>query len=264
MVFFEKELSMPLSDNHLEKFLKDLTFFKGMQESDIYDFLKKSNVKQYKKNQPIFLHGDEADRFIIVVNGWVKLHRETPEGEEAIIELLTRGDVLGEAAIFGNAKYPFSAHVTEESQLIEIPSKVLKEQARSNPKIMERLMTAMSDEIDQLQLEKEHMALMSTPQRVGCLLLQLSAGMQGKGGTFTFPYDKSIAATRLGMKAETFSRALAQLKPLGVTVKGSEITINNFECLINYSCGHCSKNPDECRKSKCCSHNCREDKLESS
>lgn len=247
--------TMPLQEN-TELFLKSLPFFNGLSNADIHDFIGQSNIKKYTKNQAIFLHGDKANHFFIIISGWIKLHRETPEGDEAVIALFTRGDVFGEAAIFSKASYPFSAHAAEESEIIEIPSGILKEKSKENPDILARVMTSMSNEIRQLQLENEHMALMSAPQRVGCLLLQLSAGMIGKGGTFSFPYDKSLAATRLGMKPETFSRSLTQLQPIGITVKGSEITIKNFACLVEYSCGHCSALPGECRKSDCCTYNC--------
>ena len=66
-----------------------------------------------------------------------------------------------------------------------------------------------------------------------------------------FPYDKALAAARLGMKPETFSRALAQLKPYGVTVKGTDIRIENFARLSEYSCTHCTALPGECRGSRC-------------
>jgi CRP-like cAMP-binding protein len=216
---------MDASSEHIHKFFEDLSFFKGMNDADVSNFITKSNLKKYPKNQAIFLHGDEAERFFIVFSGWVKLHRETPEGEEAVIGLLTRGDMFGDASIFCDAKYPFSAHCAEETQLIEISASFLREKGKSDPRIMENMLSMLCHDMKAVRLENEHMALMSTPQRVGCLLLQLSAGMVGKGGTFSFPYDKSLAATRLGMKPETFSRALAQLKPLGVSVKGSESSV---------------------------------------
>lgn len=253
-------IGMSSSQESLELFLKDLPFLNGLRDSDIHDFIKSSHIKQYTKNQVIFLHADNADRFFIVLSGWVKLHRETPEGEEAIIGLLTRGDIFGEAAIFCEAKYPFSAHCAEEAQLIEIPASTLKEKAKENPDVMAWILNIMCHEAKHLQLENEHMTLMSTPQRVGCLLLQLSAGIVGKGGTFPFPYDKSLAATQLGMKPETFSRALVQLKPFGVVIKGSEVTIENFEHLIEYTCVHCSAELGECKKSGDCTSECTKNK----
>jgi CRP-like cAMP-binding protein len=240
---------MLLSKEHLEQFLRSLPFFKGMDDSDIAHYLRKSHIKEYKKHQSIFIHGDQADRFFIIIGGWIKLHRETPDGEEAVNAVLTRGDIFGEAAIFCEEKYPFSAHCVEPCKVIETPTSFLTDQSKDNQYIMARIIKSLCHQTKKLQLENEHMALLSSPQRVGCLLLQLSSDMQGKGGTFTFPYDKSLAAMRLGMKAETFSRSLTQLKPLGVEVKGAEITINSFEKLINYSCSHCSALPGECKKS---------------
>ncbi len=147
----------------------------------------------------------------VVKKGWVKLFRQTPDGEQAVLGLFTRGDVFGEASIFTKAGYTCTAEAAEESRVIEIPGTVLRDKARDNHEIMARVMNAMSAEIRNLQLENEHLALMSAPQRVGCLLLQLSAGIQGEGGILTFPYDKSLAAARLGMKPETFSRSLTLL-----------------------------------------------------
>jgi CRP-like cAMP-binding protein len=236
-------------------FLRGLPFFAGLPEADIEAFLAEAKIRNYPKNRALFTQGDPASRFFVMVSGWVKLYRITGEGEESVIALFTRGDVFGEAAIFTGAVYPFSAAAAEDAQVVEIHSDILKTKARANADIMARIMDSMSREIHNLQMENEHMALMSAPQRVGCLLLQLSSGMIGKGGTFTFPFDKSLAAARLGMKPETFSRALGQLKEVGVAVKGPEIKIDSFDCLVGYCCGDCSAQSDECngrREAACC------------
>ena len=241
---------MAQTKKKVEALLQGLPFFKGLPDSDFSTFLKAANIKDYDKNASLFLQGDLADRFFIVIDGWIKLYRNTAEGDEVVLALMTRGDVFGEAAIFSKAHYPFSADATEKAKIFEIPASILKDRAKNNTDITARVMNTMSHEIDHLQLEKEHMALMNASQRVGCLLLQLSSHMTGTGGTFCFPYDKSLAATRLGMKPETFSRALSQLKSKGVSVKGAEIRIENFLKLSAYCCVHCSAGPDECRCAK--------------
>jgi len=108
------------------------------------------------------------------------------------------------------------------------------------------VMNSMSREIRKLQIENEHMTIMSASQRVGCLLLQLSSDIGGDDGNFVFPYDKSLAAARLGMKAETFSRSLAQLKPLGVHSDGTETRIDSFRCLAEHCCRSCSAELTDC------------------
>ncbi len=260
-MFLQGYYTLALDKNRYEDYLKNHPFLTNMDENLIVEIISKSQIKEYKKKSALFIHGDNAEHFFIIIEGCVKLHRETPEGEESIVSLLIKDDVFGETALFGNAQYPFSAHIVEDAILLEIPALILKEKVQKDSNLRASLMRMMSDEMGHLWLENEHMALMSTPQRVGCLLLQISAHMQGKGGTFTFPYDKSLAASRLGMKAETFSRALGQLKPLGVKVNGSEVTIDDFESLVAYTCGHCSAMPGECRKADCCTYECAKKKL---
>lgn len=237
-------------ENHTGDFLPQLPFFKGLPEADISALMAAASLHNYTKHQNLFQQGDQADRFFVVISGWIKLYRHTAEGDEAVVAIFTRGDVFGEAAIISGAGYPFAAQAAEETRLIEIPGTILRERARENHEVMARIMTSMSRELRSLQMENEHLSLMSAPQRVGCLLLQLSSGMIGKGGTFSFPYDKSLAAARLGMKPETFSRALTQLKPIGVSVNGPEIKIDSFSGLVNYCCNSCSSLPGECQGSR--------------
>lgn len=239
--------------------IRALPFFKGLPESDIDAMIQAAHIKDYPKSKPLFHQSDKADRLFVILSGWIKLFRTTDQGEEVIVALFTKGDVFGEAAVFGGAAYPFSAMAAEPSHVMEVPAAFIKEQSKHNPEITTRIMNSMSREMHKLQMENEHMAIMSAPQRVGCLLLQLSSGMIGKGGVFSFPYDKSLAAARLGMKPETFSRALVQLKPHGVESKGSEIKIDSFHCLAQYCCGHCSADLENCQgaaRKSCAQNNC--------
>lgn len=241
--------------------LYSLPFFKGLPESDISLLGHESSIRHYPKGRHLFRTGDKADRFFVIVGGWVKLYRVTLEGAETITAILTRGDVFGESAILENADYTFSAEVAADACLVEIPAGLLKERAKINPDIMVRMMASMSRELNKLQMEGEHKVLMEASQRVGCLLLQLASGMDGEGAAFAFPYDKSLAAQRLGMRPETFSRALAQLKTAGVASKGMKITIKSFERLTEHSCGHCTAQLSECKgariKAECRSRTCR-------
>lgn len=228
-------------------FFKSIPFFAGLPESDIQALIQSSQTKPYAKGDTILRRGDDAQHFHIVFNGWVKMSRDTIDGDETILSLLTRTDTFGEAAIFEGATCPCDVRAAEDAVLISIPVKALRERARDNPDILLRLMQSMARQMDRIQLDNEHISLMSAPQRAGCLLLQLSAGMEGNSRTVQFPYDKSLAASRLGMKAETFSRALAQLKSVGVSVNGDTVAIADFAALVDFCCSDCSAATNECR-----------------
>jgi CRP-like cAMP-binding protein len=238
---------MGIIDNRTVEFMKNLSFFAGLPQADMDNFIKASSVRQHDKGTGIFHQGDNAESFFVIISGWVKLYRNTAEGEEALVGLLGRGDVFGEAALFNGSTYPVEAQAAEETKILIIPGTILKSRVQKNPDIATRLLASLSREMQNLQRMNEQMAHMGAPQRVACLLLQLSSHMIGEGGTMTFPYDKALAAARLGMKPETFSRALSQLKPYGVIIRGPEVEIRSFAKLVEYSCSHCTALPGECR-----------------
>lgn len=227
-------------DNQTGTFLKTLPFFSGLSDASVNAFAQAGRIRTYRKQEHLVQQGDRAEVFFIVMNGWIKLCRQTAEGDESVVAVFTRGDVFGEAAIFTGGAYPYTAEAAEETRMFEVPAAVLEKQARENPDILKRVMAAMTREIEKQQMNNEHMALMSSAQRVGCLLLQLSSEMIGSGGTFTFPYDKSLAAAQLGMKPETFSRSLAQLKEAEVESRGTEVKVESFCALAKFCCKNCT------------------------
>ena len=237
------------------QFLSAVPLFADFTADDMAQIGKLATIREYEKGDGIFIRGDESDVFFVVLTGWVKIYRDTQEGNEAVLGLFTRSDTFGEAALFGGGNYPYSAQSVEKSQIITIPAHILRDRAKTNPDIMMRIMQSLAQYMSRLQLENEHLALMSAPQRVGCLLLQLSTGGQGEARTIHFPYDKSLAATRLGMKPETFSRALGQLKNVGVVVKGDQINIAQISDLAAFVCADCSAGLADCEFSDmhCCS-----------
>lgn len=237
---------MAKSQDITDQFLRDLSFFAGLPEAAIGALRERATIKEYAKGKALFWQDDKANRFFIILQGWIKLYRSTPDGEEAIASILTRNNVFGESAIFDGGRYSCSAEAIADTKVMEIPAVILNEVIKGDAGVMHRVMSAMSLEVQKLQSENEHKVLMDAPQRVGCLLLRLSSNMIGKGGTFSFPYDKALAAQYLGMSPETFSRALSQLKSRGVVVKGSEISIDSFSTLAKYSCVHCSAAEEEC------------------
>ena len=233
-------------DKSAAYFLQSLPFFAGLPQEDIAALCQASQIRDFEKGQMIFLRGDQASSFFIVLNGWVKIYRDTHEGREAVLGLFTRTDTFGEAVVFDGAEYPYGAQAVEKTKVIAVPAPALKERAKNNPAILVRMMQSLSQHLNKAQLENEHLAQMSAPQRVGCLLLQLSIGTEGTSRVVNFPYDKSLAATKLGMKPETFSRALGQLKTIGVAVKSDEIHIADFNGLVQFCCSDCSAEHADC------------------
>jgi CRP-like cAMP-binding protein len=207
--------------------------------ADVASTLRK---KTYGNDDRIISHGDAAASLWLVLSGWVKLTRQTPDGKESIIGLCTEGDVFGEAALFPHANYPYTAEVVgSNSELAAIPAPTIRSLVAKETSLSARVMSLLNERTAQAQLKLEQMTTMSAAQRLGCFLLRLCHSQANGTKTLAIPIEKHILAAYLGMKPETLSRSQQQLKPLGLSVTGHDITISNIEKLREFVCNSCSE-----------------------
>ena len=215
--------------------------FKNCGE-DFYETLAQAGqVRTYDKSKVLFITGDKAERFYLIKSGWVKLFRETLDGSQAIVDIMSMRNIFGETAIFEDDTYPCSAEVVEKSEIISFPLKVLKAEIESNNKLSFDMLTSMARYRRQQDQEIEHRSLQNAPQRIGCFLLRM-ADQNAEGSVrIQLPYDKMLVASRLGMQPETFSRALNKLKDkTDMTIQGATIEIEDIDQLVDFSCSACS------------------------
>lgn len=206
--------------------------------ADVSDSLRQ---KTFENEYRIISHGDAAASLWLVLKGWVKLTRQTPDGKESIIGLCTEGDIFGEAALFPHANYPYTAEaIGRSAELVSVPATVIRTLIAKEPSLSSHVMALLNERTSQAQLKLEHMTTLSAAQRLGCFLLRLCHAQANGAKTLTIPVEKHILAAYLGMKPETLSRSQQQLKPLGVSVTGHQIMIGNIEKLHDFVCNSCS------------------------
>ena len=197
--------------------------------------------KIYHKDDMIISHGDSAKALWVVLSGWVKLTRQTPDGKESVVGLCTEGDIFGEAALFAHASYPYHAEaLTADTELASIPSDVMRHLIAENQKLSATIMAMLDERVQQTQLKLEHMSTLSAAQRLGCFLLRLCKLNSSGQEHLTIPVEKHVLATYLGIKPETLSRSQQQLKPLGITVTGHHVAVRDVHKLREFVCSSCS------------------------
>jgi len=217
--------------------------FKDSRESFINALAEQGRIMQANKGQVLFMNMENADKFFIIVSGWVKLYRETIDGAQAVVDILSAGHMFGETSIFEGDNYPYSAEATENAELIVLPLSVLKKEIDESSDFARAMLSAMARYRTQQDRELEHRTLQNASQRIGCFLLRLANQNQDGQVVINLPYDKSLVASRLGMQPETFSRALSKLKKAtGMEVSGATITMERLESLSEYCCSACSSN----------------------
>ena len=189
----------------------------------------------------LYTHEEEAEWFYLIAEGWIKLFRETLDGNEAVLDILTSGHLFGETCLFGNGRYGTSAQVIEDATFLLLPLSALSKLIAAQPRVALNLLDSMARFRSQQERELEHRSLQNAPQRIGCFLLRLCDDIHAAQATLHLPYDKTLLAARLGMKPETFSRALGKLmEEVQLGVNGATIHIPSVARLADYTCSACS------------------------
>lgn len=221
--------------------LKDIVLFENCDQNFLRKLETHAHKRRHNKGKVLFFHGDEARSFFVITSGWVKLYRETTEGEQAIINVLPEKHILGETAIFNSNNYPYSAEIIKAAEIVSYPLAELKNEIQTNNNLAMAMLNSMAEYRRRLDREIEHRTLQNAAQRIGCFILRMAQQDDKTPTEVHIPYDKTIVAAHLGMKPETFSRALTKLKTkTGIKVTGSTIELNNLEQLSHYCCTVCS------------------------
>lgn len=224
---------MAIDAEHV-RLVRSLPLLQGLKGEVVYRLLDTAYVRSYSRGCTVFLQGQEADRFFVVLNGWIKLYRQTRDGNEAVIEVFGKGESFAEAAMFGNREFPVSAEAADDSLLMAIPARPFLQHLREDVELAFNMLGSMSMRLKGFVGRTEQFSTRTTPQRVAVFLLAFGSTVEN-AADIRLPYDKFLVAGRLSMKPETFSRALANLREIGVRTDGNMVHIEDVAALRRFA-----------------------------
>lgn len=232
---------MNMSGRQIEETLRAIRIFRDCDEETMGKIAAGANVQTYEKGKILFVQQDPAERYYVILSGWVKLFRETMEGAQVVVDMLPAGKLFGEMAVFNEDSCPYSAEIIEKAEIVSFPLAPLKAEIRKNGALTLNMLHHMAQHHIRQGKEIEHLSFQTAPQRIGCFLLRLFDQEQTGPVTVRLPYDKTLIAAKLGMQPETFSRALKKLRTATqIEIRGSTVRIHDTRKLSRFSCLTCS------------------------
>jgi len=195
-----------------------------------------SAVQEFPRNSVLFVQGDPVHRFYVVLNGWVKVFRETQDGHETVMHVFGPGESFAEAAIFESAGYPACASACVDTRVLGIPAGSFKSRLSHNRDLFEHFIGAMNRKLQILTQQLEQLSARSATERLAGFLCGLSPVDAGST-VLRLPLEKAIIAAMLGMQPETFSRSMLKLRSDGVEIDGDTVSIVDVGRLRDLSAG---------------------------
>jgi CRP-like cAMP-binding protein len=213
--------------------IRKSVLFQNIPDDITNDLLSASTECKIPRGKTLFIQGDSAINLSVVLEGWVKLTRITPAGEEIVLTVYSTGESFGEAAALRGGQYPVTAEAVTDCRVLSVKASAILLALRTRPELAVAMLTCTYQHLHELVIQIEDMKALSGAQRLAGFLVALAPVSEGSC-TFSLPYDKVLISARLGMKPESLSRAFARLRERGVMVSRNNIAIADIEQLHDY------------------------------
>lgn len=215
--------------------IKTLPVFADLSEQALNDLLPFARVQTLTKGIHVFEQGEKIDFYRVIVQGWVKLFIGRDSGEETVVQVLSKGDSIMDAAIFLDIPSTVGAQIVQDTIVFSIPADKIRNVIANNSTLANAALNSIARYSQSLIQQMEHSRLMSAKERVGWFLLKTGLEQnKGKTTTITLPFDKTVIASYLDMTPETFSRTLKKFRDKGFVIENTTITKPDSKALCLY------------------------------
>ena len=206
--------------------------FSGLDDAQLERVRRHSHVADLLEGESLFYQGDEANSIFLVLSGRIKLSLMSPEGKEKVIDLVEAGSTFAEALMFlDEPHYPVTATALKSGRVIVISSREFKSMLHESIDSCFLLLGRMSARIRSLIQEIDALSLETGTVRTVNYLLSHAPE---EGDCYDLDIAKSVIASRLSVKPETFSRILKHLNEQQiVTIDGRRVTIHDRDAMIH-------------------------------
>jgi CRP-like cAMP-binding protein len=210
--------------------------FSALDEEQLERVRRHAHVIDMVEGESLFFQGDEVSSFYLVVEGRIKLYRVSADGKEKIVEIMETGHTFGEALMFmSQSTYPVTATALLPSRVIGINCRAFRDMLYESIDTCFLVMGNLSFRLRGFIREIDALSLDTGTVRIASYLLHKAPADRD---SFELDVAKSVIASRLSVKPETFSRILKQLHDKDiVTIEGRQVTILDREAMIRLCYG---------------------------
>ncbi len=210
-------------------FLKQHPMFNTLGAASFGTLIEAAELRTEAARTVLFWEGERSAVCYVLLEGLVELFAKAGS-RKVSVDLLGPPAMFPLSNVFGQPNPVVSARTIRTSDLIVIPSRVLRGLALGDSAFSTRVAAEISATCDQVMKQFSSHNLMYGVERVASYLLAENR-RQGDIGVVRLATRKSMLASSLGLAPESLSRALAMLRKCAIEVNGNEIRLIDLEQL---------------------------------
>jgi len=237
-----KNARRPSTRNQLdESLLSTLPPFASLDTTEIVEILGQATSGRFDAGDTVFEEGDHADRFYLLLDGYIRVVRITPDGDQIIALHIPSGQLFGIAKALGRDTYPATAITATESLVLSWPMSLWDEFAARYQGFSTETYKTVGQRIGDMNNRIVEMATQHVEQRIACAILRLINQTGHKvpdGIEINFPITRQNLSEMTGTTLHTVSRLLSAWEKDGIIrSERKKITVCDPHRLVVLSTG---------------------------
>ena len=202
-----------------ESLLRGLPPFSRLDRAQIREILDFAVARRYDEGTSIFEEGAPAERFFLLLDGYIRVVRITPTGEQVIALHIPPGQLFGIAQSIGRDTYPATAVTAAESLALVWPARLWSRFVEEYEGFATETYKTVGKRIGEMNTRIVEMATQQVEQRVANALLRLvnQTGRKVESGIeIDFPITRQDLSEMTGTTLHTVSRLLSAWEKQGL------------------------------------------------
>lgn len=202
-----------------ESLLSGLPPFSRSSRPQIREILDQARTQRFEEGTEVFGEGLEATHFYLLLDGYLRVVRTTPGGEQIIVLHISPGQLFGIAAALQRDTYPATAVTAAESIVLSWPSHLWQGFTAQYDGFATESYKTVGQRLGQIQDTMTEIATQAVEQRVAAAVLRMvnQSGRKTKEGIeIGFPVTRQNISDMTGTTLHTVSRMLSAWEKDGI------------------------------------------------
>jgi CRP/FNR family cyclic AMP-dependent transcriptional regulator len=207
----------------VQKLMNTASLFAGLSGEILTNATCHVVTRTHPANRIILLENDWGGSVYFIIDGWVKIRTHNVDGKEVTLNIVGRGEIVGEMAALEEAPRSTDVITLTETTISSVPAQDFVNLLNSEPLAGIRLSQLMAKRLRQLN-RRLRLREADSLSRVADTLLFLAEGQGKRSATgVTIPNLPHRELSSIsGLARETVTRSLTKLEKKGLIQRQQE------------------------------------------
>ncbi|MGJ4947883.1 Crp/Fnr family transcriptional regulator [Bradyrhizobium sp. HKCCYLS20291] len=204
----EKKANSRSSSSGKLTVLRQHPMFRELEPEALDQLCRYAKPTSLKRGATIFSKGDAGLSLYAVISGTVKISVSSPDGRNAILNLISAGEIFGEVALLDGRERTADATANTSCEILVIDRREFLPFVKSQPVLAMKFIELLCDRLRWTSDQVEQVILQDLPRRLASALLGLTEKRKLDPASRTIAITQQEISEMVGMTRESINKQL--------------------------------------------------------